>query len=91
MARYWLRISVADVPTTRMGTRSIPNGCPGCGGAMEDRVERRQLFQGGFRTKREAQRALIDALSPLGVTAIDMPATSEKVWRLIHGRPPARS
>jgi carbon-monoxide dehydrogenase large subunit len=35
--------------------------------------------------------AVIDALAPLGVTSIDMPATSEKVWRLIHGRRPARS
>jgi aerobic carbon-monoxide dehydrogenase large subunit len=25
-----------------------------------------------------------DALAPLGVTAIDMPMTREKVWRLIH-------
>jgi aerobic carbon-monoxide dehydrogenase large subunit len=28
--------------------------------------------------------AVIDALAPLGVTSIDMPATPEKVWRLIH-------
>jgi len=29
--------------------------------------------------------AVVDALSHLGVTHIDMPATSEKVWRLIQG------
>ena len=27
--------------------------------------------------------AILDALSPLGVTAIDMPATSERIWRAI--------
>jgi integrase len=33
---------------------------------MADRVERRQQFRGGFRTKKDAQRALIDALAALG-------------------------
>jgi carbon-monoxide dehydrogenase large subunit len=28
--------------------------------------------------------ALIDALSPLGIGDIDMPATSEKIWRAIR-------
>jgi carbon-monoxide dehydrogenase large subunit len=28
--------------------------------------------------------ALIDALSPFGVTDIDLPATPERVWRAIH-------
>ena len=28
--------------------------------------------------------AVVDALSPFGVTHIDMPAKAEKVWRLIH-------
>ena len=28
--------------------------------------------------------AVVDALSPLGVTHIDMPATPEKVWRTIR-------
>jgi carbon-monoxide dehydrogenase large subunit len=27
---------------------------------------------------------VVDALSPLGVTHIDMPATPEKVWRAIR-------
>ncbi|MBS0336137.1 MAG: xanthine dehydrogenase family protein [Proteobacteria bacterium] len=30
--------------------------------------------------------AVIDALSVRGVTAMDMPATPERVWRAIHGR-----
>jgi carbon-monoxide dehydrogenase large subunit len=29
--------------------------------------------------------AVVDALSPLGITHIDMPATPEKVWRTIRG------
>jgi carbon-monoxide dehydrogenase large subunit len=28
--------------------------------------------------------AVVDALSPLGITHIDMPATPEKVWRAIR-------
>ena len=28
--------------------------------------------------------ALVDALRELGITNLDMPATPEKVWRIIH-------
>jgi carbon-monoxide dehydrogenase large subunit len=28
--------------------------------------------------------AVVDALSPLGITHLDMPATPEKVWRAIR-------
>jgi aerobic carbon-monoxide dehydrogenase large subunit len=31
--------------------------------------------------------ALVDALKPLGVRHLDMPATSEKLWRLIRQHP----
>jgi aerobic carbon-monoxide dehydrogenase large subunit len=31
------------------------------------------------------QNAVVDALSHLGVRHLDMPATSERVWRAIHG------
>jgi carbon-monoxide dehydrogenase large subunit len=31
--------------------------------------------------------AIVDALSPLGVTHLEMPATPERVWRAIHGLP----
>jgi len=31
--------------------------------------------------------AIIDALAPLGVLHLDMPATPERVWRAIHGGP----
>jgi len=30
--------------------------------------------------------AVIDALTPFGVTAIDMPCTPERVWRAVNGR-----
>ena len=30
--------------------------------------------------------AILDALAPLGVTDIPMPATPERVWRAIQGR-----
>ena len=32
-----------------------------------------------------AMNAIVDALAPAGVTALDMPATSERVWRALHG------
>jgi carbon-monoxide dehydrogenase large subunit len=28
--------------------------------------------------------AIIDALAPLGVTALDMPATSERIWQALR-------
>jgi aerobic carbon-monoxide dehydrogenase large subunit len=34
--------------------------------------------------------AVINALAPLGITSIDMPATPEKVWRLMREHQPAR-
>ena len=29
--------------------------------------------------------AILDALAPLGIGAIDMPATPERIWRAIRG------
>jgi carbon-monoxide dehydrogenase large subunit len=29
--------------------------------------------------------AMVDALEPFGVRHVDMPFTSEKIWRLVHG------
>jgi carbon-monoxide dehydrogenase large subunit len=31
--------------------------------------------------------AIVDALSEFGVRHIEMPATPERIWRAIHGRP----
>jgi carbon-monoxide dehydrogenase large subunit len=30
--------------------------------------------------------AVVDALSEFGVTHVEMPATSERIWRAIHGK-----
>ncbi|MGH7106038.1 MAG: xanthine dehydrogenase family protein molybdopterin-binding subunit [Acetobacteraceae bacterium] len=35
--------------------------------------------------------AILDALAPLGVTSLDMPATSERIWRAIRTARPSRS
>jgi len=35
--------------------------------------------------------AILDALAPLGVETLAMPATAERVWRAIHDRPATRS
>lgn len=35
--------------------------------------------------------AILDALAPLGVTSLDMPATSERIWRAIQTARPSRS
>ena len=35
--------------------------------------------------------AVLDALAPLGVTHIDMPATAEKVWRAIRAAQPTQA
>jgi len=31
--------------------------------------------------------AILDALAPLGVTDVPMPATPERIWRALRGRP----
>ncbi len=31
--------------------------------------------------------AIVDALAPYGVLHVEMPATPERIWRLIHGKP----
>jgi len=33
--------------------------------------------------------AVVDALTEFGVTHVEMPATSERIWRAIHGKPSA--
>lgn len=35
--------------------------------------------------------AILDALAPLGVTHIDMPATPERIWRAIQAARPTRT
>jgi integrase len=57
---------------------------------MENRSERRQQFRGGFRTKRDAQRALIDALSTLGKGLYVDPTRQSLDEYLLHEWLPSR-
>jgi carbon-monoxide dehydrogenase large subunit len=56
-------------------TRTNPLGVKGAGEA------------GNVGALAAIMNAVVDALSPLGVTHIDMPATPEKVWRAIRAAP----
>ena len=58
-------------------TASNPLGVKGCGQA------------GAIAAPQTVMAAVLDALAPLGVTRLDMPATPERVWRAIRaaGRP----
>jgi carbon-monoxide dehydrogenase large subunit len=48
-----------------------PLGVKGCGEA------------GAIGSPGAVMNAILDALAPLGVSTLDMPATPEKVWRAI--------
>jgi hypothetical protein len=58
---------------------------------MVDRVERRQQFKGGFRTKREAQRALLDALASIEQRAYVDPIRQSVADFLLEEWLPART
>jgi carbon-monoxide dehydrogenase large subunit len=67
----------ADMPAMHVESNSVPTqlnplGAKGAGEA------------GTVGSIAAAINAVIDALSPLGVTTIEMPATSEKVWAAIR-------
>ena len=49
-----------------------PLGAKGCG------------EMGAIGAPVAVMNAVVDALSPLGITHLDMPATPEKVWRAIR-------
>ena len=66
-----------DLPSMRIESlvtacRNNPLGVKGCGEA------------GAIAGPAALVSAVLDALSPLGVTSIDMPVTSEKIWRAIQ-------
>jgi integrase len=48
--------------------------CPSCGGRLLESLERRQEFRGGFPTRRQAERARIEALATKN-NGIRIPAT----------------
>ncbi len=67
-----------DLPAFTLDTHAVPCktnplGAKGCGEA------------GCAGSLPAVMNALVDALRPLGVTHIDMPATPERIWRAIKG------
>ncbi len=61
-----------DITFGELPTRSNPLGVKGSGQA------------GAIGAPQTVVHAVLDALAPLGVTHIDMPATPERVWRAIR-------
>jgi carbon-monoxide dehydrogenase large subunit len=61
-----------DITLTGVPTKANPLGVKGSGQA------------GAIAAPQTIINALLDALAPLGVTHIDMPATPERVWRVIQ-------
>jgi carbon-monoxide dehydrogenase large subunit len=66
-----------DLPLITIETREVPArtnalGIKGCGEA------------GTIGALPAVMNAIVDALAPLGVTHVDMPATPETVWRAIR-------
>jgi carbon-monoxide dehydrogenase large subunit len=66
-----------NLPDLKLGFSGVPSplnplGVKGCGEA------------GAIASPAALINAIIDALSPLGVTNIDMPANSQKVWQAIQ-------
>jgi carbon-monoxide dehydrogenase large subunit len=66
-----------DLPFFKVGTQSTPCthnplGVKGCGEA------------GAIGAPAAVINAIVDALAPLGVRDIEMPATSERVWRAMQ-------
>ena len=69
----------SDAPDFSIENHSVPCktsllGVKGCGEA------------GCAGALPSVMNAVVDALSELGVTHVDMPVTPEKVWRLLNGR-----
>jgi aerobic carbon-monoxide dehydrogenase large subunit len=68
-----------NLPSFTVGTHGTPCthnplGVKGCGEA------------GAIGAPAAVMNAVVNALAPLGVNDLSMPATPEKVWRAIHGR-----
>ena len=72
-------VPAIEVSTLEVPCKNNPMGVKGCGEA------------GSVASPAAVINAIIDALADLGVRAIDMPATPQKVWRLIqeHEQPVA--
>jgi len=70
-------VPAMQVSTVEVPCKNNPFGIKGCGEA------------GSVASPAAVINAIIEALSAYGVTRIDMPATPEKVWSLIHAAEPA--
>ena len=72
-----------DLPPITVATESTrcrhnPLGVKGCGEV------------GTIASPATVMNAVVDALSPYGITHLDMPATPQRIWHAIHSaRPPA--
>jgi carbon-monoxide dehydrogenase large subunit len=69
-----------DLPTISVATHTTlcthnPLGVKGCGEV------------GSIGSPPAVINAIIDALKPLGIQDMTMPATSQRVWQAIHGAP----
>jgi aerobic carbon-monoxide dehydrogenase large subunit len=69
----------SDMPDLAIDLRNVPcaTNALGLKGAGE---------AGSIGAPPAVMNAIVDALRPLGVTHVDMPATPEKLWRLIQAR-----
>jgi carbon-monoxide dehydrogenase large subunit len=72
-------ISAVDVKSNPVPTRTNPLGVKGAGEA------------GCVGAMPAVANALVDALSPLGIRHIEMPATPERLWRAMQDATPART
>jgi carbon-monoxide dehydrogenase large subunit len=70
------QLPAIDVSFNEIACQTNPLGVKGCGEA------------GAVGACAAVINAIIDALAPLGVTSIDMPATPERVWRAIQAASP---
>jgi carbon-monoxide dehydrogenase large subunit len=74
---------IADVPalTTVPSCTPTPHNALGAKGIGQS---------GAIGAPAAALNAVVDALAHLGVRHLDPPATPERVWRALSGRPPRR-
>ena len=72
-------VPAMDVSTVEVPCKNNPMGVKGCGEA------------GSVASPAAVINAIIDALADLGVSALDMPATPERIWQLIRSHEQPRA
>ena len=68
---------IVEMDENPVPTKTNPLGVKGAGEA------------GNIGALAAIMNAVVDALAPLGIAHIDMPATPEKIWRAIRAAQPA--